>query len=167
MNRAAWSARSALRLVALMLIETAAMRCVQAPIRECAREPSRPELLLCAPAAVASCPHASGELARQRCIVDIAVTCGPLDRLAGDPGRHVARRELPLQLCRLLHPHRQGTHDEEACPGPGERAFEGAATVVVDLVAVCNLELEPHFRFDPQPGLAVEPERDRTAACPR
>ena len=29
MNRAAWSARSAVRLVAWLLIETAAMRCVQ------------------------------------------------------------------------------------------------------------------------------------------
>ena len=35
LNRAAGSARSAFRLVALMLIETAAMRCVQAPSREC------------------------------------------------------------------------------------------------------------------------------------
>ena len=146
-----------------LLVVAAVVRLGERSLGESAREPARPELLLRAPAAVAACPHAAGELAGERRIVDVAVPRGPLDRLAGDLGRHVARRELPLHLGRRLHPHRQRAHDEEPRASPRQRFLDRGPPGVVDLVAFGDLELEQHLGLDPQPGLAVEPERDRPA----
>ena len=65
---------------------------------------------------------------------------------------------------RRLHPHRERAHDEEPRASPSERILDRGAPRVVDLVALGDLELDERLRLDPQPGLAVEPERDRAAA---